>query len=400
MIMGNPIREVQKFGQSIWYDNIRRGVITSGELHSMVANDGLLGVTSNPAIFKAAVVGSTDYDQAIKAEVRQGAITAQEVYESLAVDDIRWACDVLYPAYAATKGRDGFVSLEVSPYLANDTQATIVEARRLHRAVGRDNVMIKIPGTQAGAPAIEQMISEGVNINVTLLFAVDAYINVAEAYMSGLEKFIAKGGDASQVNSVASFFVSRIDTLIDDRLAKMIASAKDAATKAKMESLLGKVAIANARLAYARYLEMTSGERWRALASHGAKTQRLLWASTSTKNPKYPKTMYVDELIGADTVNTIPAETYHAFKESGKVAAALTDNWAVGIKNAQETMATLEEVGISMDEVTQTLLDEAIKKFTDPFDQLLGALDVKLKQQAAAVSASAKPADKKLVGAK
>jgi transaldolase/glucose-6-phosphate isomerase len=375
--MANPIHDVQKLGQSIWYDNIRRGLITSGELQMMVERDGLLGVTSNPAIFEKALVGSPDYDPALQALVSQGVGSALQIYERLAGEDIQLAADVLYPVFRRTEGRDGYVSFEVSPYLANDTEATIAEARRLRQMLGRDNVLIKVPATPAGIPAIRQLISEGISVNVTLLFAIEVYEAVVEAYFSGLEQRAARGEDLRKVASVASFFVSRIDTLVDSRLEKMLDGTTDPARRAKLKSLVGKVAIANARLAYARYQELYAAARWKALAAKGARKQRLLWASTSTKNPKYPKTFYVDELIGPDTVNTVPAETYDAFRASGRVRPALTENWAETLEQARETLKTLAEVGISMKEVTDTLLQEGVKKFCDPFDQLLASVEKK-----------------------
>jgi transaldolase / glucose-6-phosphate isomerase len=375
--VANPIEEVQKFGQSIWYDNVRRGLITSGDLARMVKEDGLLGVTSNPAIFEAALNGSTDYDQAAKALVKQGVGSAMQIYETLASEDIKAGADILYPVYERTKGRDGYISFEVSPYLAHDTKGTIEEALRLHKALGRDNVMIKIPATPAGIPAITEVLSHGINVNVTLLFSVDAYAQVADAYMSGLEKYAAQKGDVSKVASVASFFISRIDSMIDDKLAKLLDSETDESRRSKLKGLVGQIAIANAKVAYAKFKELYSSDRWKALAAKGARPQRLLWASTSTKNPKYAATIYVDELIGEDTVNTVPSATYDAFKKDGKVRPSLTENWADNIEMARETMATLEEVGISMKEVTGALLADAVKKFCDPFDKLLGTIEKK-----------------------
>jgi transaldolase / glucose-6-phosphate isomerase len=375
--VATPIQEVQKFGQSIWYDNIRRSLITSGELARMVKEDGLLGVTSNPAIFSAALTGSTDYDQATKALVARGDATSISIYEALASEDITLAADVLHPVYVETKGRDGYISFEVSPYLANDTQATIAEALRLHKALGRDNVMIKIPATPAGIPAITEVLSHGINVNVTLLFSVDAYAQVADAYMAGLEKYAAAGGDIGKVASVASFFISRIDSLVDAKVKKLLDGTTDDKKRAKLKSLVGKIAIANAKIAYAKAKDLYASERWKALAAKGARPQRLLWASTSTKDPAYPATIYVDELIGEDTVNTVPAATYDAYKKSGKARPSLTENWAENIDAARETMATLAEVGIAMDEVTKTLLDDAVQKFCDPFDTLLSTVEKK-----------------------
>ncbi len=375
--MTKPLLEVQKFGQSIWFDNLRRGLITSGELQGMVERDGLLGVTSNPAIFALAITGSSDYDQALKALAAQGADTAQEIYERLAVEDVQLAADILYPVYARTGGRDGFVSLEVSPHLAHDTRGTIDEARRLHAAVRRDNILIKVPATPAGIPAVRQLIAAGISVNVTLLFAVETYEAAARAYMAGLAKYHAKGGEIGKVASVASFFLSRIDTLVDARLEKLLDAATDPARRRKLKSVIGKVAIANAKLAYARYRELYAAEEWQVLAAAGALPQRLLWASTSTKNPKYPKTLYVDELIGPETVNTVPTETFKAFREHGRARPSLTENWAESLDQAREILHTLSEAGISMKEVTDTLLQEGLRKFAEPFDDLLGAIEKK-----------------------
>lgn len=373
----NPLIKVGKLGQSIWYDNIRRSLITSGELQSMVDHDGLLGVTSNPAIFEKALAGSTDYDQVMKAAVNQGVGTAKDIFERLAIEDIQLAADVMHPAYVRTGGRDGFVSFEVSPYLANDTERTIEEARRLRRLISRDNVMIKVPATPAGIPAIEKLTGEGININVTLLFGLLAYELVADAYVAGLEKLSRNGGDVAKVASVASFFISRIDSAVDEKLSQELDTTRDPEQRSKLKSLIGKVAIANAKQAYASFQERLSGTRWKTLAEKGARPQRLLWASTSTKNPKYPKMLYVDELIGADTVNTVPAETFTAYRATGRPRPALTENWAENIEQARETLATLAEVGISLEEVTDHLLDDGVKKFSDAFDKLLGAVEKK-----------------------
>lgn len=381
--MANPLLEVQKYGQSVWYDNIRRGLITSGELAHMIERDGLLGVTSNPAIFEKAITGSTDYDQALKALVAQGVETSQDVYERLAIQDIQLAADVLYPVYIRTHGRDGYVSLEVSPYLAQDTKGSLEEARRLHEDVRRDNVMIKVPATPAGLPAIRQLISEGISVNVTLLFDVDVYEQVADAYLAGLEAYGDKGGDVSKVASVASFFVSRVDTLVDARLEKLLDTTTDGERRKKLKALVGKVALANARLAYARYRDLHATERWQKLAAKKAMPQRLLWASTGTKNPKYSRTIYVDELIGQDTVNTVPAETFTAFRESGKVRPSLTENWAENLDHAREIVQHLGEVGIPLKEVAQELLDDGIAKFSEPFDKLMTAIETKRQSQLA-----------------
>ena len=375
--MENPLVAVRQLGQSIWYDNIQRSLITSGDLQAMVEHDGLLGMTSNPAIFEKALTGSADYDQPMQALVEQGVGSAIDVYERLAIQDIRLAADVLFEVYRKTEGKDGYVSLEVSPYLAHDTQATLEEARRLYTMVDRANVMIKVPATQAGAPAIAQLIGEGININVTLLFAVEAYEAVAEAYLDGLEQLSQRGGDLSTVASVASFFISRIDTLIDEKLSQAIEAADSAEQKAKIERLLGKVAIANAKIAYAAYKNLMASERWRALEANGARPQRLLWASTSTKNPHYSKTLYVDELIGPDTVNTMPAETFEAFRDGGRAESRLTNNWEENLEDARTIIRTLAEVGVSLENATDQLLDEAVRKFVEPFDALLGSIERK-----------------------
>ena len=372
--MPHPLLDVRRFGQSIWYDNIRRSLITSGELARMVAEDGLLGVTSNPSIFEKAIHSDTDYDTAFERLVAAGVGDAKELYERIAVEDIQMAADVLRPAFERTQGRDGFVSLEVSPYLAHDTAATIEEALRLHAAVSRPNVMIKVPATPEGMPAVSALIGRGVNVNVTLLFGLDAYEATVRAYLEGLERLAAGGGDLACVASVARFFVSRIDTQVDQRLEARLSGTSNALERARLEGLRGKVAIANARLAYARYREWLSGERWKALAARGARPQRLLWASTSTKNPAYPKTLYVDELIGADTVNTIPAETLDEFRKTGRARESLTGGSDARLEEGRHTLATLEEVGISLREVTDFLVADGVAKFAEAFDGLLGAV--------------------------
>ena len=377
--MGNPLVEVQKVGQSIWYDNIRRGIITSGQLQSMVDDDGLLGITSNPAIFEKAIVDSHDYDQAIKALVARETSSTMDIYENLAMEDIEWAADLMHPVYDRTKGRDGYVSFEVSPKLAADTEGTLKYARRVHAAIGRENVLIKVPGTPEGMPAIAALIGDGISVNVTLLFSVDAYEQCAKAYMEGLEKASARRADLSRIASVASFFISRIDSMVDADLQKLLAANPDPAKKKKIESLFGKVAVANGKIAYERYHQLVAQPRWQALAGKGARTQRVLWASTSTKNPKYPKTKYVDELMGKETVNTIPEETFVEYRKSGKPRAALNEGWEAQLAEAKQVIQTLGEVGISIDDVTARLLDEGVKKFVEPFDQLLDSIEKKRK---------------------
>ena len=366
---GNPLQGLLAYGQSPWLDFIRRNILLNGDLKKMIVNDGLRGMTSNPAIFEKAITAGDDYNDIIKAPDAQSS-TAMALYEKIAIRDVQDAADIFKSVYAETKGRDGYVSLEVSPNLAFDTQATIDEARRLWKTVNRPNVMIKIPATPQGLPAIRQALEEGININITLLFAQSAYEQVAEAYIAALEARAAKGQDVSHIASVASFFVSRIDSLVDSGIDAMQKSETDSSKKALLESLRGKVAIANARRTYAKYQELVGGPRWKALAVKGAQTQRLLWASTSTKNPKYRDVLYVEELIGADTVDTIPPATFDAFRDHGKLRNSLTEDLA----GADKTMSDLEAAGISMKEVTNKLLADAVKLFQDPFKQLLGAI--------------------------
>lgn len=368
----NPLKLLQKFGQSIWLDYIRRNLITSGELQRLIDEDGLRGMTSNPSIFEKAIAGSTDYADILERLHSQGR-SAGEIYETIAIHDIQDAADLLFPVYKATNRRDGYVSLEVSPKLARSTQETTDEARRLWKAVGRPNIMIKIPGTPEGVPAIRQMISEGVNINVTLLFSQDAYVKVAEAFLAGLEAY--RGDDLGRIASVASFFVSRIDTLVDSIVTSQLKSAKSPQEEQLLRGLLGAVAIANAKQAYEKYSKILSGDRWNTLTARGAQTQRLLWASTSTKNPAYRDVMYVENLIGPDTVNTIPPATLDAFRDHGRVSRTLDADVAA----ADRTMADLEKAGISMREVTDQLLDEGIKLFDDAFDKLIAAIEQKKK---------------------
>jgi transaldolase / glucose-6-phosphate isomerase len=365
----SPPKELAHYGQSVWLDYIRRSLIATGELARLIREDGLRGVTSNPAIFEKAISGSTDYTQALE-QLKNKGLDPTAIYEQLAVKDIQDAADVLRPVYDQTNWRDGYVSLEVSPYLADKTQETIAEARRLWKAVGRENAMIKVPGTQAGIPAFRQLISEGININVTLLFAQEVYEQVAEAYISGLEEFAKRGGDLRRIASVASFFISRIDTLIDAQLAARIKTAKTPEEQALLRSLQGKVAIANGKLTYQRYKRIFSGPRWKALADGGAQTQRVLWASTSTKNPAYSDVLYVEELIGPDTVNTIPPATFDAFRDHGQVRPTLEQ----GIDAARETMAKLAKAGISMKGATDQLTEEGVKLFAEAFDKLLEAV--------------------------
>ena len=365
----NPLKGLLAYGQSPWLDFIRRNILLNGDLKKMINEDGLRGMTSNPAIFEKAITAGDDYSDIIKASDAKSS-TAMALYEKIAIRDVQDACDIFKSVHTETKGRDGYVSLEVSPNLAFDTQGTIEEARRLWKAVGRPNVMIKIPATPQGVPAIRQALEDGINVNITLLFAQSAYEQVAEAYLAALEARAAKGQDVSHIASVASFFVSRIDSLVDSKIDAMLKTEADAAKKSRLESLLGKIAIANARRTYQKYQELFGGVRWKALAAKGAQTQRLLWASTSTKNPKYRDVIYVEELIGADTVDTIPPATFDAFRDHGKLRPSLTDN----VDGAHKTMSDLEAAGISMKEVTEKLLADAVKLFQDPFKQLLDAI--------------------------
>jgi transaldolase/glucose-6-phosphate isomerase len=365
----NPLLELQRQGQSVWQDYIRRKQTLSGELERLIDEDGLKGQTSNPTYFEKAISGSQDYDDALRALAQEGR-SAGEIYEALAVEDIQAAADLFRPIYDSLGGADGFVSLEVSPDLAHDTQATIEEARRLWAAVNRPNVMIKVPGTPAGMPAIEQLISDGINVNVTLLFSLDAYEQAANAYIAGLERRAAASGDLSRVASVASFFLSRVDTLVDRRLEAVMRETGDDAGRAEMETLLGEAAIASAKLAYARFKSIFGTPRFQALREKGARVQRPLWASTGTKNPKYSDVMYVEPLIGPDTVNTMPPATLHAFRDHGIVRPSVEE----GLDEATAVLAALADIGIDMDEVTRQLLDDGVKIFANSFHQLLDCI--------------------------
>ena len=367
----NPLKDLLKFGQSVWLDYIRRDLITSGELKRLIEEDGLRGMTSNPAIFEKAIAGSTDYADILASLRPRTDLDAKARYELIAIRDIRDATDLLRPVYEDSKRHDGYVSLEVSPYLARDTQGTLEEARRLWKAVDRPNLMIKVPGTKEGIPSFEQLISEGININVTLLFSQDVYQQVAEAYIRGLEKFAATGGDVSRMASVASFFISRIDNSVDSEVSARLKSAKDAQEEQQLRSVLGKVAIANGKLAYERYLKIFSGPRWDKLKAQGAQVQRVLWASTSTKNPAYPDILYVQEMIGPDTVNTIPPATFDAFRDHGEPHETLTED----IEGAKQVMQTLADLGISIDRITDKLTDDGVRLFEEAFDKLLAAVE-------------------------
>ena len=353
-----------KIGQSIWLDYIHRAFIESGELEKLV-NDGLRGITSNPSIFEEAITGSSDYDDDLK-KLAGTDKTHREIYEALAVEDIQHAADLLYPVYKETEGIDGYISLEASPALAYDTEGTIQEVRHLFTLVDRPNVMIKVPATAAGIPAIATLIGEGININITLMFSLADYEAVSDAYLRGLERLAATGGDLSRVASVASFFVSRVDTAVDEQLDALI--NKNGASIARQ--LKGKIGIANAKMAYARYMIVFSSERWQRLAAQGARVQRILFGSTSVKNPEYPDTLYVDNLMGANTINTVPPATLEALRDHGKISSGLTTN----LDEAREQLNHLARLGIDLEVITQQLQDDGVIKFAKAFDDLIESI--------------------------
>jgi transaldolase/glucose-6-phosphate isomerase len=370
----SPLNELLNYGQSVWLDYIRRDLFTGGELKRLIEDDGLRGMTSNPAIFEKAISGGKFYDDFLKSIESRKDLDAKGRFELLAIRDIQDAADLLRPVYDSSNFKDGFVSLEVSPYLARDTEGTLSEARRLWKEVKRPNVMIKVPGTKEGIPAFQQLISEGININVTLLFSQKVYEDVARAYVAGVEKFVAGGGDPKKLASVASFFISRIDSAIDKLIEDKLKTAKGP-EKELLESIEGKVAIANGKLAYQSYLEIFGTEKWKALAAKGAQVQRVLWASTSTKNPKYRDVLYVEELIGKDTVNTMPVNTVDSFRDHGIPRESLLED----IEGAKKTMASLPKAGISMKEVTDKLTDDGVRLFEEAFDKLLEAVEKQTK---------------------
>ena len=366
----NPVKALENHGQAVWLDFLARGFVAKGDLKKLIDTDGVKGVTSNPSIFEKAIGSSDEYDGAIGKALKKGDRPVADLFEHLAVEDIQHAADVLRPVYDHLNGNDGFVSLEVSPYLAMDTKATIVEAERLWKEVDRKNLMVKVPGTQQGLPAIQHLIGEGISINITLLFSQKVYVKVAEAYLAGLEKYVAKGGDPSHVASVASFFVSRIDSAVDKQLDEKIARANDPTEKERLAALKGKIAIANAKLAYQDYKRLFSGARWDKLAAKGAKPQRLLWASTGTKNKDYRDVLYVEELIGPNTVNTVPPATLDAFRDHGKPRDSLEED----VEEAGHVLAELDRSGISLDAITAELVKDGVKQFADAADKLYGAV--------------------------
>lgn len=361
----NRLVQLQDYDQSVWLDSISRGLIQSGQLQTLVDNDGLRGMTSNPAIFEKAISGSDDYREQLRA-LHEGGKSTAEIYEAVAITDIQAACDVLRPVYDGSDGEHGLVSLEVSPELAFDTDGTISEVRRLWQQVDRPNLMIKIPATDEGLPAVRQMLTEGYNVNITLMFSLTDYDNVAEAYISALEARAAAGKPIDRIASVASFFVSRIDTLADELL-----EARAAAGEARAQELVGKVAVANAKIAYQHFLEFFKSERFAKLEAKGARVQRVLWASTSTKNPAYSDVMYVDDLIGPHTVNTLPDDTMDAFRDHGTLAQTVD----VGVVEAQAVLDALADVGVDYDAMTRQLQQEGVEKFVQPYRELLARIE-------------------------
>ncbi|MBI4673774.1 MAG: transaldolase [Chloroflexi bacterium] len=371
----NPLFQLTAQGQSVWLDSIQRRQIQSGELRRSIETMALRGETANPSIFEKAIIGSDDYDDEIHQLVAQ-AKDILAIYEKLATDDVRAACDVFRPLYEETNGGDGFVSIEVSPRLAYDTQGTLAEAKRLWTTVNRPNLLVKIPGTKQGVPAIEESLYDGLNINITLLFAVQAYEEVAWAYIRALERRIAEGKPVDKIASVASFFVSRIDTLADKQLSDAAKTTSDPQRFEELQELQGKLAIANAQIAYERFKQIFAGEHWRALQTRGARVQRPLWASTSTKNPAYRDVLYVETLIGPHTVNTMPMETLEAFANHGVVARTVD----VDVQAAYDIVRRFEAAGFSLDAVTAQVLEEGVAKFDEAFSQLLAGIEKKREQ--------------------
>jgi transaldolase/glucose-6-phosphate isomerase len=366
----SPLAQLRQYGQSIWLDFISRSLIDSGELERLVKQDGLGGVTSNPSIFHKAIEGSSDYAPEITRLSQGGKLGAREIFEQLALKDIRDAAQILAAVYQDTQAGDGYVSLEVAPDLAHDTRGTVEAARRLWRELDRPNAMIKVPGTAEGLPAVAELLGEGINVNITLLFARSTYEQVTEIYLRALEQRAARGEDLKRVASVASFFVSRIDTAVEQRISSEL-ERRSGSERSRLVALQGKVAIANAKLAYQSYKRSFSGPRWQALKAKGARPQRVLWASTGTKNPEYRDVLYVEELIGPDTVNTMPPETLAAFRDHGRARASLES----GVEEAAQVLAQLAQLGISLDRVTEELVSEGVQKFAQPYLQLLASIE-------------------------
>ena len=384
MTNNNPLLEINKYGQSVWMDNLSRSLIETGELEQQIENYGLKGITSNPAIFEKAIAGNQVYDADIEAGIKADK-PVSEIYETLIFKDIRDTCDRFRPIYEQTGGLDGYVSIEVSPHLARDTEGTIEEALRYYKAIDRENVMIKIPGTPEGFPAIERVIAEGINVNVTLLFSVESYEETAWAYIRGLETRVKEDKPIDKIASVASFFLSRIDTKIDDRINERLKNigTETLNEEARLRQVKGKVAIANAKLAYQKFKEIVESDRWQALAEKGANIQRLLWASTSTKNPEYSDVMYVNELVGEHTVNTLPPNTLNACADHCEITANPIES---NVEEAKQLIASLQDPDINIDlkSVMEELLEEGIDKFIQPFDSLQQTLENKVKQLATA----------------
>jgi transaldolase / glucose-6-phosphate isomerase len=371
-VQSQRLAALQAQGQSVWYDNIRRGLINTGELQQLL-DEGVVGITSNPTIFEKAIAGSSDYDDSLRELVDKN-LDAREIFETLAIDDIGRAADVVRYIYGNSDALDGYVSIEVSPDLARDTEKTLEEARRLWATLDRPNIMIKVPATPEGIPAIRALISEGINVNVTMLFALENYRQVAGAYLSGLEDRLASGKPIDRIASVASIFVSRIDVMVDKWLEQRIEAADDEETRERLRGMLGKAAIANAKVSYALYQQIYGSERFAPLKAEGARPQRLLWASTGTKNPNYSDVMYVESLIGPETVNTMPPATLEAFLDHGEVHPSLVDD----IDQANTLLEQLTAEGIDLDDVMQTLQDDGVAAFATSFKTLLGAVEEKL----------------------
>ncbi len=363
----NPLIDLKALGQSVWLDNLSRKLIDTGELKRLIEEEGLTGITSNPTIFQKAISGSTDYDVSLKRMIKEGLRDERELFLGLAFEDISRAADLLWPVYQSSRGSDGFVSIEVSPDLAYDTDATMKEARRLFSTIGKKNILVKVPGTKQGLPAIEQLTAEGVNVNVTLLFSVKRYEEVAEAYIHGIERRVNRGEPIHEIASVASFFVSRVDTLTDKLLQDCLSAAVSGEEKKKIQGLMGKAAVANAKMAYQKYREYFSTPRFLVLKEKGALIQRILWGSTGTKNPAYSDIKYVEELIAPDSINTMPEATMMAFKDHGQAKITIGDH----LDEAKELFQRLKSLGIDMDQVTDQLEKEGVRLFSDSFFSLL-----------------------------
>lgn len=371
----SPLLELKKFGQSIWLDNLTRGLIKSGELERLIRENGVSGITSNPTIFDKAITQSNDYDEVLAGLSAQNLIP-NEIFEKLAIEDIQRACDILRPIYDMSGGDDGFVSLEVNPLLAHNTEETATEARRLHATVGRENLLIKVPGTEAGLPAIETLLGEGINVNITLLFSLKMYGKVAEAYLNALEKRVSENKPVHNLFSVASFFVSRVDTAVDKLLEDRLKVESSPQVMGKLQSLPGKVAVSNARIAYQMFKEIADSRRFKNLEEKGARVQKLLWASTSTKNPQYRDVVYIEELIGQETINTMPQATIEAFKDHGRVRNSLEED----VETANRILRDdLKELGIDLEQITDKVLADGVKAFADSYESLMKGIESKIR---------------------